>query len=1687
MSTHENSGENSRERARLAALEHLDAERADEDHVLQEIVDDVRRVFGAELCMVNLILGNDQYFRAWSGDLPEDLAEARRDPRERSMCQYVVETEQPLAVEDFLATERFKDQYFRVNYGIRFYAGAPLVTSGGHTIGSLCLLDSRPGEFGSGKMTTLEAFAKAVAGRLESLGALHREQAARGELESLGRRNESILASAGEGIYGLDLDGNTTFVNPAAARMLGYEAGELLGRPQHETLHHTRPDGSSYPLSECPIHASLGDGTVHRATGEILWRKDGSSFPVDYVSTPVWDDGEMTGVVLVFSDVTERQDTERELRESEGRFRQLFDQSVDALMVHDSGGRIVDCNDEAVRSLGYLREELLSMKVSDFATNLVSAREPRAGGDTLWQKAMGEGDASQELVHLGEHVRKDGTSFPVEVRISGVDYAGEQMIMASARDITGRRAAERRLNAQHAVVGTLASSASVQEAAPRLLENICTTLGWEIGDLWELDREAGSAGGLRCTGIWNSGRIEAPEFERQSRQLRLFRGEGLPGKAWDREEPVWVQDTPEDKSLPRVAAATEAGIRGGLAFPIRVGDEVVGVMGFYTREAREEDLETRRTLAALGAQIGQFFERKEAEAALRESEERFRRLTDATLEGVAIQENGRVLEANGAFARMFGYEVAEVAGLHASDLLPPAELEKAMRHTTEGDERPYETIGLRRDGTLFDAEISGKGSVYEGRPVRIATVRNITERKEAEAALRESEEKYRTILASIEDGYFEVDLTGSLTFFNDALTHILGYPAGELLGKNNRDYADEENARKVYRAFNRVYETGEPLRDLEWDLVRGDGEEISVEASASLITMGSGETTGFRGIMRDVTGRKRAEAELQESRARLEEERAFLEAVLENTEDAVVACDADGNLVLFNHTARLFHGLSEDDSLEFVRWAGHYNLYLGDGETPMPTEDIPLIRAYRGEVVRDQEMAIVTKGEAARFLSANARSMTDGRGRLLGAVAIMHDVTERKESERQTRRARDAAEEANQAKSDFLANMSHEIRTPMNGVIGMTELLLDTDLNAEQREFTEAVRRSGENLLYLINDILDFSKIEAGSMQLESIPFDLRSEVEEAVYALAGRAQDKGLELTGFVEPTVPTAVRGDPFRLRQILTNLIGNAVKFTESGEVGLHVCLDPAMESGTDAGPDAGSDAIAARFEVTDTGIGLTPEQQKVLFSSFSQADTSTTRRYGGTGLGLAISKRLAELMSGEVGVESEPGTGSTFWFTANLGLRAAEDAGGPDETSREPGELQDLRNSRILVVDDNATNRRILQRQISAWGLEVTLSESGQEALQKLRAASEEGRPYRLAILDFQMPGMDGLELASRIKADPGLRETRLVMLTSMGLRQEIEQTHATGIETLLTKPVRQSELYDTLATVLGDRRAPEETRQRRVTPLPVSGQGRRLLLAEDNPVNQRVAIKMLQKLGYEIDLAPDGLQALEKARENRYEAILMDCQMPGMDGYETTRELRRLEDGAGSRLPIIAMTANALRGDRERALEAGMDDYLTKPVKPAEVGAMLERWIPGPSEGGEESYGQAGSVSQAGREQTSALDETVISGLRELQDEGGPDIIAELSGMFLQDAGLRLGEMREALEAADPAALRRAAHTLKGSSGSLGAMRMSELCAELQEMGDSGGLSGTQMKLEELQQAFEAVRPELESLGAGREV
>ncbi len=668
------------------------------------------------------------------------------------------------------------------------------------------------------------------------------------------------------------------------------------------------------------------------------------------------------------------------------------------------------------------------------------------------------------------------------------------------------------------------------------------------------------------------------------------------------------------------------------------------------------------------------------------------------------------------------------------------------------------------------------------------------------------------------------------------------------------------------------------------------------------------------------------------------------------------------------------------------------------------------------------------------------------RGRAEHALAEANATLERALA--QARQMADASHNASRAKTEFLANISHEVRTPLNGVIGMADLLLDTDLNKDQSDFAGTIKRSAEALLVIINDILDFSKAESGMMSVEKIPFDPRDLIEEVADLFSQRAAEKNLELITWVDPAMPLSVLGDPGRVRQILSNLTSNAIKFTSVGEITLEARVQ-----------DRGFAVSEITFIVRDTGIGIPTERQAAVFDSFTQVDGSTTRRYGGTGLGLTICKQLAELMGGSIRVSSQPKLGSTF--TVSLDFPVVEGS---------PMPRPSLEGLRTLVVDDNATNRRILEQQLRSWGCHAETASSGPEGIRKLRVLSGTPEAFQLVIMDMQMPDQDGQETTRQIRADDRFAEIPIIMLSSIGSRYSHDELTAMGFSAGLLKPVRQSSLYDVLVTLLGHSTPSSEVITATVSH--AQYEGTRVLLVEDNPINQKVARQLLRRLGCEVSVADHGQVAVDRVKAGaRFDLILMDVQMPVLDGYEATSAIRQLEGSI--RTPIIAMTANAMSGDRDRCLAAGMDDYLSKPVKPADMSALLERWIKG-------SHPQAAEDREAEPGQRDVPPSSPLLDLNHFYETCGsdPDFLAEVIREYLRVAPKTLARIREAVQEENWEEAVRAAHSLKGASRSIGALQVADACLEMEKW-QNAPPNLAELEVEALESEIEAVRVLLE--------
>jgi PAS domain S-box-containing protein len=788
--------------------------------------------------------------------------------------------------------------------------------------------------------------------------------------------------------------------------------------------------------------------------------------------------------------------------------------------------------------------------------------------------------------------------------------------------------------------------------------------------------------------------------------------------------------------------------------------------------------------------------------------------------------------------------------------------------------------------------------------------------------LASSDARYRQIVETAIDAFIEIDGDGIVTDWNGEAERMFGWSRAEAVGRNICDFAVPKRHYLEHRKIiQELVESGGASvirRRVETTRLRRDGNEFPAELSVCVIR--TTEKYRICGFIRDITDRKRVEEDLST-------ERRLLRTLIDNMPDYIYVKDVQSRFVVANRAlARLVGAEHPEDLIGKT----DFDYFPKEIATAFYSDEQTILRS--GEPLLNREEESVDSDGSQKWNSTSKVPWRDKFGQLIGVMGIGRDITGNKASEEALKHAKDAAEAGSRAKSEFLANMSHEIRTPLNGVIGMTDLALETVLTAEQREYLDTVKVSADSLLTVINDILDFSKIEAGKVDLEMEDFNLRDSLEATLKTLALRADEKGLELLCEIAPNVPEIVRGDSNRLRQIVVNLVGNAIKFTDHGEVALHVQVDA----------EEGDDRIL-HFTVSDSGIGITPEKQKLIFQPFAQADNSTTRKYGGTGLGLTISKRLVGLMDGQIWVESEMARGAKFHFT----VRA--------KTSEKPVEVgtiapaETLRDVRVLIVDDNRTNRRILEGMLKRWEMKSTSAESGPEALAQLSTARQRGEPYALILTDMHMPQMDGFALIERIRERPELGTAVIMMLTSAGHRGDGARCQELGVAAYLLKPIRQSELREAIARVLGART------QEGAIPLVTRyslhdardpATSLRVLVAEDNHVNQLLATRLLEKRGHLVVVTANGREALEALEKNKYDLVLMDVQMPEMDGIQATTAIREKErrKGDGIHQPVIALTAHVMKGDQERCMAAGMDGYITKPISPQQLDDVLEKYL-----------------------------------------------------------------------------------------------------------------------------------------------
>ncbi len=1068
-----------------------------------------------------------------------------------------------------------------------------------------------------------------------------------------------------------------------------------------------------------------------------------------------------------------------------------------------------------------------------------------------------------------------------------------------------------------------------------------------------------------------------------------------------------------------------------IGVPLRTPTRTIGVLAVQHYE--KEDAYSPRDLeflASVGDQIAVAIERKMAEKALQEAEEKYRSIFENATQGIyQSTPKGEFLAINPVAARILGFASADqVADRTGYGYVDPNRLGDFLRLIEERDVLDgFESEVYRKDGSkVWVTEnvrtvraVSGEVAYFEG------TIEDITARKAAEKALQEAEEKYRSIFEHSIDGIFQNTPEGRHLSVNPALARMLGFASPDELihGRDNigrQAYVDPAMREK----FRQALEESGSVSGFEYEVYRKDGSKIWVPENARIVRDEEGRALYYEGSVHDTTERRRAEAELTRSQLQLAEAQRI--AQLGSWEVDVVT-----NAVTWSDEEYRLFGFEPG---QCTVTTDLYMSRIHPDFREMTAEWVGTVIANKKSSRLDNR--IIRPNGEERILRHWADVFLDATGTVVRLLGMSQDITEQRQIEIELLQAKEAAESTSRAKSDFLANMSHEIRTPMNGIIGMTDLTLETELNRVQREYLGMVKSSAHSLLGLINDILDFSKMEAGFLSLESLDFSLRDCVGQTLETLGIRANAKGLELAVRIDPQISDTLVGDAARLRQVMTNLVDNAIKFTARGEIVVAINFE-SLEA----------EEVRLHFSVRDTGTGIPREKQKPIFEAFVQADGSTTRHYGGTGLGLGICTKIVEQMRGKIWVESTPGQGSTFHFTAHFRL--------PRTPASSIEALETVRGLRVLVVDDNATNRRIFHEMLSNWEMIPLLTTSATEAMIEARQVADADCSFDLVLVDAMMPETDGFDLARQLLEAPRTATAPIIMLSS-GLRPgDDARAQAAGIATLLTKPVQQSVLLSAIQHAI--ERMPESSRTRQPAPEILANPratsaGLRILVAEDNPVNQAVVKGMLQKHGHILTLASNGREAVRFWQLEKPDLILMDVQMPELDGMEATREIRAAEQASGHHTPIIAMTAYAMSGDSERCLLAGMDAYLSKPL----TRELLLKTIALAVKGGLPAVAQTG-VGAPVFSRAVLLDNL----------DGDTALLERVTALFKRNTPAYLDQMREAISERNGAALEKSAHTLLGSLGIFGAQRARDITMTLQATGQLQNFEEARERLTEL--------------------
>ncbi len=1409
----------------------------------------------------------------------------------------------------------------------------------------------------------------------------------------------TILQSMREGYYEVDLSGNLTFFNDSLSRIVGVPADKLKGLSHRE---YTDPETANRVQKAFNGVFRTGE-PLEGLQYEITNFEDVRKFIEASVSLRRDSTGQILGFRGTIRDITDRTRAEEALRESEDRYRDLVEHSHDLICTHDSTGLLLSANQSVINLLGFDREALLKMSLrdllvpefrSDFDKYLDTVRTcGSAHGLMKVQTAAGQ----TRIIEYNNTLRTEGVDEPI--------------VRTMANDITERKQAETALRES--------------EVRYRMLFDN------NPQPMWVYDLETLSFLAVNEAAIHNYG--------------------------YSREEflAMTIRDIRPPEDIPALLdAVSQVTGETKLVFSTwrhRKKDGTIIDVGITSHML---DFSGRSAELVLATDIT---ERKRATKELQESELKYRTLFNQIADPVVIFDKAtkRFIDCNEAVHRNYGYSVEEMRTMSVFDLHPPEDLPKVESHIdVRNPDVPNTYTHITKEGRRIDVEVLTDEIEYQGRSCWISIVRDITERKRAEQALRESEGRYKTLFEAASDSIMifeaEGEQPGRIVAANRAAAESTGYTTDELVSLSIADLQPPEQSERTEHNRHRIVE-GEHLT-MELIRRRKDGTKFPIEVTAGPLTLGGKHY--ILSFARDLTQRKHIEKEV-----------TMLAHAIRSIREAVCITDAEDNLLYVNDAFLTTYGYERHEVIgenifELVRLPANSE----HDTTAIPPPD--LFRRWEGELLNRRK-------DGSEFpIHLSTSPIIDEDGKTIALVGVTQDITESQRTITEMQKAKEAAEAASRAKSEFLANMSHEIRTPMNGIVGMTELALDTELTGEQREYLQLVKLSADSLLRVINDILDFSKIEVGKLELDFAEFSLQDSVDEVMKALAVRADQKGLELAYYLRPGVPDLIVGDAGRLRQILVNLVGNAIKFTERGEVVVRV----EAESQTD-------DQVVLHFCVRDTGIGVPIEKQAVVFESFTQADGSTTRKYGGTGLGLAISTQLVSAMDGQIWIESPSncglpdadcgldegpghsqhamrnpnsaigGPGSMFHFTAAFVLPKTSAA------RTAPLDLSTLRGLPALVVDDNATNRRILEVQLTGWGMIPLAAANAAEALNAIRRAAALRAPFRLALLDLHMPDVDGLELAEQMRRMPEAAGVKIIMMSS-AVRENYNLQNR-GIDAYLLKPVKASELLGVIRTVLGTASLSQNGSKR--PRAAGSAHPARVLVAEDSLVNQELIKRLLTKWGHTAVIAENGNDALSLIETGKFDVVLMDLQMPELNGFEATAAIRERERVTGAHIPIIALTAHALKGDRERCIEAGMDDYISKPIEAEKLFDLIEA-----------AASQSAPASHNGHSHKKALD---IDAIVKIFD-GDLELVLTLANVFASSSLSQLSDIRDAVARGDAEALAYAAHTLKGSVATFRAQAAVDSAARIERIGQSGDLSTAGTALAALVTEIERLRQEL---------